>query len=339
MKAGGVLHRAMPTIAGVLIALAICVPVSMLVFSELDVESKDQITTSLVATIAALAISGAGVLAWCVHRGIAWSDPSRLSPLWSWLGGRRALLVGYVLIVGAWAALCVVLGMSTWLELLAEGLGPSRTRSTAALTSWQDWILAAVFVATQAAFLWSGGKLRIGASSPKPYRFAVSAAIFSLAMSILVAGLVLAMLEGVDRMDVRSRPEDPAEIGQFLLALLLGNWTIWLPIAWFALRDVDRPTGLSRLSGMLLAGSWIEVAVALPIELVARGRHENCPCASGSWIALAVGGPLLLWSLGPAAYLLYRRERTLNARTPGHAKRLLARRSTKIRVTPDVEAT
>jgi hypothetical protein len=339
MNPGGVLHRAMPTVAGVLIALAICVPVTVLVVSGFNVEVQDEIPT-LVATIVALAISGAGVLAWCVHRGMTWQDPSRLSPLWSVLAGRRALLVAYVLIVGAWAALCVVLGMSSWLELLAEGFRPDRTPSSSSLlTNWEDWTWVAVFVATQAAFLWSGGKLRIGTPSPKPYRFAVSAAIFSLAMSILVAGLVLAMLEGVDRMDVRSRPEDSADLGKFILALLIGNWTIWLPIAWFAFRGVDRPTGLSRLSALLLAGSWIEVAVALPIELVARGRHDNCPCASGSWIGLAVGGPLLLWSLGPAVYLLYRRERALNVQKPGHARRLLARRSTKIRATPNVEAT
>lgn len=333
MKSGGVLRRAMPMVLAILIALAICVPVTLLVMSEVEVDP-----TKLVVAMAVLGISSTAVLAWCAHRGMTWRDSSRLSPLWSVLGGRRMVLVGYALILGTWATLSVMLRFDTWFELLAEGFRPSRTLSSSNLTNAQDWIVVAVFVGTQAAFLWGGGKLRIGAPSPKPYRLAVAAAIFSLAMALVTAALVFALLESVDRMGVRSQPEQGVEFGEILPALFIANWTAWLPIAWFALRDVDRQTGLSRLAGLLVSGSWIEVAVALPIELVARGRHDNCHCASGSWIALVIGGPLLLWSLGPAAYLLYLRERTLDAKKPGHARRVLARRSTKIRPKPEAEA-
>ena len=342
MTRGGVFRSAMPTAISALIAIAICVPIVMWVSSELDIESSTTETLNTqIAAMVALAVAVTGVLAWCAHRGMAWRDSSRLTPLWSMLAGRPALLTGYAVIVAVWAVLCTQLGVRYWPELLASGLSTSGSFFGFLYTNDQPVLLnglfALAFVLTQAAFLWSGGKLRIGGSAPKPYRLAVSAAIFALAMSVLTMGLVSAVLEGVDRMDTSSRPGE-GNFDDLLGGLLVANWIVWLPIAWFALRGVDRPTGLSRLAGLLLAGSWIEVAVALPIELVRRGRHESCPCESGSWLALVFAGPILLWSIGPAVYLLYLRERALEGHKPGHARRVLARKSAKVRPKREVEA-
>jgi hypothetical protein len=342
MSGRGAWRRAAPTTVGMLIALAICLATSFALALTLEFEVSN--ATGFVrgiAFIAALALALIGVIVWLVRWGPPWRDSPRLAPLWATLEGRPGLLIGYGLILVTWAALCQQLSVEYWPELLANAFSNSgsfigfiQTRENRAIV---NALLAVAFVLTQAAFLWGGGTLRLGASVPKPYRLAISMAIFTTVMSLLTLGLLAAVLESVDRLDTSGRGE-PTEFGDVFGVLIFASWTLWLPIAWFAMRGVDQPTGLSRLAGVMLAGSWIEVAVALPIELVKRGRHEDCPCSSGSWLALVFAGPLLLWSIGPAVYLLYLRERALDGLRPGHARRLLARKSARVKPAPEVQA-
>jgi len=101
----------------------------------------------------------------------------------------------------------------------------------------------------------------------------------------------------------------------------------WLGAGWVLARGVPRETALGRMIALVLAGSWIEFMVALPVELVTRDRTKDCPCASGSWVALVCAGPLLLWSIGPGIFLLYRYEWQRTQEDPLHARRVLQRKS------------
>ncbi len=49
----------------------------------------------------------------------------------------------------------------------------------------------------------------------------------------------------------------------------------------------------------------------------------------GSWIALVIVIPIIIWAFGPALYLLYLREKRLDEESPGRARRILARKSSR----------
>ena len=74
-------------------------------------------------------------------------------------------------------------------------------------------------------------------------------------------------------------------------------------------RSFDRGTWNDRVYQTLLAGSVLELFVAIPMHLVVRRRTE---CCAGMMTALGigVGVTVMLIALGPAVFFLfYRRYR------------------------------
>ena len=67
--------------------------------------------------------------------------------------------------------------------------------------------------------------------------------------------------------------------------------------------------------------------LALAVEVAVRPRSDQCPCATGSYLTLIFVVPVMLWSIGPALYFLYLREKNMTLQHPGHARRILARKS------------
>ena len=112
-----------------------------------------------------------------------------------------------------------------------------------------------------------------------------------------------------------------------LPGILIGSWIAWFVIIILSRGQGDHARTLSRPLSVLLAGSWIEFGVALPVELAKR--DEECPCVVGSWIALVIVIPIIIWAFGPALYLLYLREKRLDEESPGRARRILARKSSR----------
>jgi hypothetical protein len=108
---------------------------------------------------------------------------------------------------------------------------------------------------------------------------------------------------------------------------MIGVWVIWLIIGFIAFRGLDRMTALSRLVKILLAGSWIEFCVALPVDIAIRRRAADCPCATGSRLALVTCIPVLFWVIGPGLFLLYLRELLISRAKPLRTLRILGRRS------------
>ncbi len=185
----------------------------------------------------------------------------------------------------------------------------------------------AIFFAVQAGFLFGGGKLRVRPGPAKWYRRIVSLIIFSTLMAIIGWGFLLTYFEFTARMNVLEKASSSLPV---FLKMTSAMWLAWLGIGILAVRKTNQERGLGRLIACLLAGSWIEFAVALPIELVARPRHRDCPCVSGSWLALLACFPILIWSIGPAIYLLFLRERTLCQSDPRHSRRVLLQKSVRV---------
>lgn len=99
-----------------------------------------------------------------------------------------------------------------------------------------------------------------------------------------------------------------------VLAALPVVWLVWAVVFWFVSRSTDPLTWNGRLYKTLLAGSVLELVVAVPMHLIVRRRDE---CCAGMYTAtgIAVGLIVAVIALGPAVlFLFYRRHKLLSAR-------------------------
>jgi hypothetical protein len=128
---------------------------------------------------------------------------------------------------------------------------------------------------------------------------------------LLTFGLLAALLEltgGWDRfLDPTARHEAQFPWTAWLAMSLL--WALWAATFHHLWRNLDHRTAVSRVTRSLLAGSILELFVAVPIHTWAVRKDNDCYCARGSYTALIFGATVLLWLFGPGVVLLAMRER------------------------------
>lgn len=271
-------------------------------------------------TLAALVLA-------CRPAGVHWNTRP-VGALVDWLSMQwKGLAIAYAALVLLWIAAVAALRVPVWL-MLFETLFSRSTPSGDSSFWWENALTVGVFVGLQLVFISGVGRIRIRRDPAPPWKLTASIAVFALFIGLATWATVAGCLQMMDRIDAASgRAGFNMFGGASGMAALTGSWLFWLGVGWALARGVPRDTALGRMIMLLFAGSWIEFAVALPVELVTRDRTKDCPCASGSWIALVVAGPLLLWAIGPAVVLLYRHEWLRTLEDPAHARRVLQRKS------------
>lgn len=126
---------------------------------------------------------------------------------------------------------------------------------------------------------------------------AVSAAAAGLALSLLILAAVasiVVVLEGDNLGDA-----DP----WIVLATWPTAWLVWTVVFWRMGERLFDPA--TRVHRWLLRGSVLELLVAVPAYLIVRQRHE-CTAPEVTAFGVATGLAILLMSLGPGAFFLYR---------------------------------
>ncbi len=92
-------------------------------------------------------------------------------------------------------------------------------------------------------------------------------------------------------------------------ALSLGalTWVIWALIFLRMSRRVQPNDLVSRLCRWLFTGSVLELLIAVPTHIVARGRNY---CCAGflTFFGLTMGVSVMLFAFGPAVFILYVRR-------------------------------
>lgn len=94
------------------------------------------------------------------------------------------------------------------------------------------------------------------------------------------------------------------------MLLLWGAWALIFLVYW---RQGDRYTQLGRMIRALVAGSLVEVFVAVPVHVWAT-RQRECYCERGTYVTLVFAATVLFWAFGPGIILMYMRERYRCAR-------------------------
>ncbi len=172
------------------------------------------------------------------------------------------------------------------------------------------FVLGLILLAQWALLMPGTGLATRLAARGRPLRRSVIAAA---AMAMLItAGMITLVLEVIGVWE-SVWDHGGGEVGYFLWAGMLVLWFLWTWVFSIYWRQGDRYTQLGKIIRALVAGSFLEAVVAVPVHVVAT-RQPDCYCEKGTYTTFVFAGTVLLWAFGPGIVLLYMRERYRLAR-------------------------
>lgn len=176
---------------------------------------------------------------------------------------------------------------------------PLRNVPVEIYAEWSYWLVVGILALSQ--FLFLRVPVRLATRRPVSRR--------SIWLPILVSGFWLALVVwggGFALLEV-ARADAVDHLQPVLLwvtGAALASWLVWT-LVFLRLNRARNPRELIDLqSRWLLRGSILELLIAVPSHIVARGRGE---CCAGflTFVGITTGATVMLLSFGPAVFLLY----------------------------------
>lgn len=100
-------------------------------------------------------------------------------------------------------------------------------------------------------------------------------------------------------------------------AYVVTAWGVWAAVFWRFLKQTE-PTVSSRPMKWLLAGSILELLVAVPSHVIVRHRADCCAPLATFW-GIATGITVMLMAFGPGVFFLFvKRAQQLRPRSESH---------------------
>ena len=173
------------------------------------------------------------------------------------------------------------------------------------------WTWALVMGLAQAALLVV--PVRVESRRPVTKRWLIWPALAALIMLLLLAGGMLAAVW--ETIENTKDLTDPGTIIA-LVSPIATVWIAWVIIFGFYTVRGGRANFMTRLARSLIAGSILELLVAVPAHVLARARHYCC-AGFGTFWGIAAGISVMLFAFGPAVFVLFAR-RYGGLRRPAH---------------------
>ena len=172
-------------------------------------------------------------------------------------------------------------------------------------------IVLGVLLLAQWAFLRPGRGWTVRVTTVgRPLKSAVIAA--ALMAMLLTIGAIALLLELPDWWATIMGIDDDAFAGGWgitgVWAAMLVAWGVWAWIFFVYWKQGDRYTQMGKMIRGLVAGSVLEIFVAVPVHVWAV-RQRECYCCRGTYVTLVFAGAVLLFAFGPGIVLLYAREK------------------------------
>ena len=135
---------------------------------------------------------------------------------------------------------------------------------------------------------------------------------------LMMGGLAVGAMYSLNEFAVREKAFEGwfwwAAIGAGLMI-----WGAWAVLFYRSGQTATPADVVSRQCRLLLRGSILELLIAVPTHIVARNR-EYCCAGAMTFIGLTLGISVMLFSFGPAVFLLYaERWRRLHPEAAGEA--------------------
>jgi hypothetical protein len=207
-----------------------------------------------------------------------------------------------LLVVGLYGLILAALSLPVIIAAFAPASLPDIAKVVA---SWEFYaytgIWAGVMMLTQTALLVV--PVRVAAARPVKKRhvfWLILAAV--VAMLLLLGAMIVAAQEHIANTEGL-----PPLAGWLGFAVIAAAWLAWsLLFGLFSPRK-EPPNAVTRVVRILLAGSILELLVAVPTHVIARSRNYCC-AGFGTFCGLAVGLSVLLFAFGPGVFALFVRR-------------------------------
>ena len=213
------------------------------------------------------------------------------------------LVVGlYVLIMAALAIPLVVAAFSEWPmdDVLKAMRMPGEDGGLVAFVT-TCWIWIAVMAICQIGLLVV--PVRLARRRPVTKRWIVWPIVTSIFLTLLMfAGAFMAVAETVEH-----TPDGHAWKITALVSSVIGAWLVWAFLLGFYSGAREPRTFMGRLAKFLVAGSILELLIAVPTHVLARQR-DYCCAGFGTFWGLAVGFSVMLMAFGPGVFVLFTRR-------------------------------
>jgi uncharacterized membrane protein YqhA len=164
------------------------------------------------------------------------------------------------------------------------------------------WVWALVMGLAQAALLVV--PVRVASRRPVTTRWLIWPALAALIMLLLLAGGILAAVW--ETIENTNDLTDPATIIAFVSPVGV-IWLAWAIIFGYYTVRGGRANFMNRLARSLVAGSILELLVAVPAHVLARARNYCC-AGFGTFWGIAAGISVMLFAFGPAVFVLFARR-------------------------------
>jgi len=167
---------------------------------------------------------------------------------------------------------------------------------------FSPWTIALVMGLAQAALLVV--PVRVASRRPVTTRWLIWPALAALIMLLLLAGGILAAVW--ETIENTNDLTDPATIIAFVSPVGV-IWLAWAIIFGYYTVRGGRANFMNRLARSLVAGSILELLVAVPAHVLARARNYCC-AGFGTFWGIAAGISVMLFAFGPAVFVLFARR-------------------------------
>lgn len=162
------------------------------------------------------------------------------------------------------------------------------------------FVVLLVTFGSQAIFVFSAGTLNL-CRPIRRRRLLTPVIIASLMMTILVGGVSLSLIELFTI--------DDEDIFLWIFWALIGvSWIVWSIVLFARYKEMDRYAAVKGLISTMLAGSLLELLVAVPSHIIVS-RRPGCLVGLLTACGITSGIAVMLWSFGPGIVLMFLRKR------------------------------
>jgi hypothetical protein len=157
-------------------------------------------------------------------------------------------------------------------------------------------VVFAIAVGSQCLFLLGAGYKDLCRPIRRP-RLLLPVAMAALMLGVLTFGLTLALAELL-------KLDGPTLGGQTLWICLGLNWLVWSVLLLAHTQHLGRFHAVHRLARYVFAGSLAELLASIPAHILVE-RRGGCFAGLGTGIGMLAGLGVMIWSFGPAIFLLF----------------------------------
>ena len=164
---------------------------------------------------------------------------------------------------------------------------------------WPLFLLT-VTVISQVLLIFGAGTVNL-CTPVRPRRLVLPVIVAALMMTVLVGALCFCLIELLYL--------DDKKWSVYAFWIIVGlSWILWSAVFFIRYRDTERYKILRNLVAALIAGSLIELFVAIPSHVIVSKR-PGCFVGIGTGLGIISGIFVMLWAFGPGVILLFLRER------------------------------